>query len=576
MNTETNETKKKLKFSMFTRILAIAIPPLAVMAITALALASYYIGDTIIADKHETLATAAAAIKSTYDYAYDGDFSIGDNDELYKGTTDISLNYDIVDELYEETGVVTTLFYDDVRMITSLRDENGNRMINTKADETIYNKVINGGVYSGEADINGTSYYVYYEPLTNPDGTIIGMVFAGTDSSGTIKTIAPRTIKISIFLCIIFVVCIVFVPISARSIAKTLKNMKSVINTMATGDLTVEVPARTLKRTDEIGEIARATEVMRDGYCKLVTQIKDTVDTLRTASAEVDEMSNQASRTVEDVSHAVEEIAIGASSQADETQTAAEHIDNIGRLIEEIVSDVNMLTFNAKNMGDAEKNAMNILSELDVTTVKTNDAVEKIAAQTVATNTSAMEIGQAVELITAIAEQTNLLSLNASIEAARAGEAGRGFAVVASEIQQLAEQSNQSAVKIQNIINELTEQSDKTVDIMKDVKKAVSEQESKLNDTKNIFGKVRDGVNNSMSGIDGISNKSHELDDKRGAIVEIVQDLSAVSEENAAGTQETMASSEELSSMMNELAASANSLNDMAIKLEDVIKIFKV
>ena len=163
-------------------------------------------------------------------------------------------------------------------------------------------------------------------------------------------------------------------------------------------------------------------------------------------------------------------------------------------------------------MGNAENNAQNIMGDLDETTAKTSKAVELIATQTEATNVSAKEIGQAVEIITNIASQTNLLSLNASIEAARAGEAGRGFAVVASEIQKLAEQSNQSAVKIQHIIDGLTVESNKTVKIMEEVKNAVSDQENKIHETKSIFGTVREGVAKSMDQINGISDESNALD----------------------------------------------------------------
>ena len=203
-------------------------------------------------------------------------------------------------------------------------------------------------------------------------------------------------------------------------------------------------------------------------------------------------------------------------------------------------------------------------------------AVELIATQTEATNVSAKEIGQAVEIITNIASQTNLLSLNASIEAARAGEAGRGFAVVASEIQKLAEQSNQSAVKIQHIIDGLTVESNKTVKIMEEVKNAVSDQENKIHETKSIFGTVRDGVAKSMDQINGISDESNALDVSKNKIVEVIESLSAVSEENAAATEETMASIEELTSMMLELASSANKLNELADNLENSVSVFKV
>ena len=216
------------------------------------------------------------------------------------------------------------------------------------------------------------------------------------------------------------------------------------------------------------------------------------------------------------------------------------------------------------------------MEELSLTTEKTSVAVDEIYKQTEVTNASAKEISKAVELITEIASQTNLLSLNASIEAARAGEAGRGFAVVASEIQKLADQSNQSAVKIQKIIEELSLQSNKTVKFMKEVRTAVTNQENKLGETKEIFNEVRVGVQSSLVEIESISGKSTDLSQRKERMLDIIEGLSAISEENAAGTEETMASTEELTSMMIELASSANKLNEMANTLEEDIKRFKI
>ena len=570
------DNKEKKGLPLVAKILFVSLIPMIVLFAVAVIISVKTLDKSIMEECYKNLKTAAQAVKSSYNYAFEGEFTLASNGDLMKGNTNVSANFDIVDSIFEETDINTTIFYRNIRKVTSLKDENGERIIGTEADPAIYEKVYtNGDVYKGTEVITDKDYYVYYEPLKLTSGDTVGMVFAGRDATTVKSDIRTKTIRMISILIVIFAAAAILIPIAALSISRAIKRITDGISTLSGGDLTVVVNEKALNRSDEIGKIARSTENLITTYKNLIGDVAETVAVVKTSADSVSEMSTQSSRTVEDVSHAVEEIAVGASSQADETQAAAENVDNIGRLIQGIVDDVKTLSDNANIMGKAETDAMLILNELDETAAKTNNAVERIAEQTAKTNESAMEIRQAVELITSIASQTNLLSLNASIEAARAGEAGRGFAVVASEIQQLAEQSNSSAVKISEIIGELTIQSEKTLDIMKDVKSAVAEQEVKLGDTKNIFAKVKNGVDSSMESIDTINARTDELDEMRGKIVEIIQDLSAVSEENAAATQETTASTEELASMMNELASSANELNSYAVKLENAVSIFK-
>lgn len=112
-------------------------------------------------------------------------------------------------------------------------------------------------------------------------------------------------------------------------------------------------------------------------------------------------------------------------------------------------------------MRESSEEAAATLKELDNINQQAIASIDVIYEQTNITNISALKIKEATTLISSIAEETNLLSLNASIEAARAGEAGRGFAVVASQIQKLADQSNESANQIDQIIHALIEDSEK-------------------------------------------------------------------------------------------------------------------
>ena len=570
------EKDENLKFPFMIKILIITVVPMILFFVLSLVLTRFYIKDTIEQDREVTLKTAVSAVKSSYDYAYEGDYTIDMMNQFKKGDTNLSNNQQILDQLKAETGVVSAICFRSTRKITSILDDEGVRIVGTSDDDAIYEYVQTGKPYYAVVVIEGITYDGYYEALTNSDGSCVGMVFAGLDRTSTDAQIAKKTGTSALIFSVIFIVGLVLVPIISLSISTSLKRINNIIRVLSTGDLTVEFNGRDLVRTDEVGSIARSTETLRDSFKEVLGDIENTVVTVKEAAESVDMMSSQSSRTVEEVGHAVEEIAMGATTQASDTQTASEHVDKMGTLIQNIVKEVDLLTTSSNKMGKAEKKAQAIMEELALTTEKTSVAVDEIYKQTEVTNASAKEISKAVELITEIASQTNLLSLNASIEAARAGEAGRGFAVVASEIQKLADQSNQSAVKIQKIIEELSIQSNKTVKFMKEVRTAVTNQENKLSETREIFNEVRDGVQSSLVEIESISGKSGDLTQRKEHMLDIIEVLSAISEENAASTEETMASTEELTSMMIELASSANKLNEMANTLEGDIKKFKI
>ncbi len=273
---------------------------------------------------------------------------------------------------------------------------------------------------------------------------------------------------------------------------------------------------------------------------------------------------------------AVNEIAQGATSQAQETQTATEQIIVMGSMIEETGVEVEELRENARKMRSASEQAMEILDALGEVNQQTKDAIAVIAKQTDVTNESAMKIKMAVDIITDIAEETNLLSLNASIEAARAGEQGRGFAVVAGQIQRLAEQSNESAQQITGIIELLIQETQRSVQTMADVKAVIEKQDENVNLTERAFGDVKEGIAQSIEGIRVIARRTEELDQARVKVVDVVQNLTAIAEENAASTEETSASATEMSAIMENIDNNAKSLNEVADQLHVTISKFKI
>ena len=329
-----------------------------------------------------------------------------------------------------------------------------------------------------------------------------------------------------------------------------------------------------LKQKDETGIMGHAVNTLRLELIDIAKQIKGKSQELYESSEALSTGTSETVTAVEQVENAITEIAKGATSQAQETQSASENVVLMGNMIEEANTEVENLRTNARAMRDAGNSAVTILEELGQINQQTKAAMEVIYKQTNVTNESAQKIKEATEIITDIAEETNLLSLNASIEAARAGEQGRGFAVVAAQIQKLAEQSNESARQIEAIINTLIEESEKSVDTMKNVKEVIDKQDVNVTNTQDAFNKVKDGIDRSVEGIREIAKRTAGLDEARIKVVDIVQNLTAIAEENAASTEETSASAEEVNAVISNIAANANNLHEIAVSLEDCVKMF--
>lgn len=380
-----------------------------------------------------------------------------------------------------------------------------------------------------------------------------------------VKCIVGGILALVIWGTIIFVFAVLIV--------KPIKKTTAMVAKLAELDFTDKDGVQEVlnRRKDETGIMGRAIGVLRDELTGALKEISNQSLQLHDASGTMNNSAKETAQAVDQVELAISEIAQGATAQAQETQSATENVIIMGSMIEETNAEVESLRDNARTMRSAGEKAMSILAELNKINQKTREAIEEIYEQTNTTNVSALKIKEATDMITDIAEETNLLSLNASIEAARAGEQGRGFAVVASQIQKLSEQSNESARQIAEIINLLITDSERTVETMEDVKMVISKQNEYVKNTESAFKEVKAGIDKSIESVHMISGKTRELNESRIKVVDIVQDLTAIAEENAASTQETSASAAEVGAIMGNISENANHLNQIADELNSNI-----
>lgn len=564
--------------SFLTELLLICIVPMAILAVVLNVTAGVSMRKGLQREATNSLKALALAVKVSYTNLNDGVFSLNENGDFVKGEYNISEHIKDIDDFSEGIDMDVTIFYGDIRKATTILDASGKRIIGTKASAEVVDKVLKKGedFSSYHTKINNKNYYAYYLPLENPDGSIVGMVFAGQPSEEVDSYIARSTLNVTLLAIVNAMVIAVVVVFIALKILKTITIMEKKVHQLSEGDLTGEIDSSILMRKDEFGLIAKALQKLQKELRGIAGSIQDSAGRVLKSGDELEDAASQSRYTADDVSTAVGDISKGALSQAEDIETATAHVNQMGEMIQAIVSNVESLNEISKSMQKTGEISAKTMDELSKYNDKTVEAVHKVSDNVKTTDDSVNEIAAAAELITSIASQTNMLSLNASIEAARAGEAGRGFAVVASEISKLSDESNESARKISDIIQELSRDSKNSLLLMEEVKKTLKEQEIKLSATKEEFEKVIEDIHVSRENTNTIYSQTQECDSARQNVVGIIENLSSISEENAAATQETTASMEELNSTINMVADSASSLKNMAVSLEEQTKFFKL
>lgn len=357
------------------------------------------------------------------------------------------------------------------------------------------------------------------------------------------------------------------------SVQKSIRKFKGTLEQISNGEIMVKAQTNNKNEFDTFGH---SLNKMTDQLAGVISDVITCGTELNDTGAELEQMSQNCERISEQLDVSISGIAQGATTQAEDVENSTSEIAHLGELMDSMDADIADLDTTSINMKKASDDVENILTELSTSNEHMTDSIHKIADQITKTNDSVKEIEEAVSLISSIADQTNLLSLNASIEAARAGEAGRGFAVVASEIQQLADQSNNSANTIFQVISNLINDFKDTLAVMDEVEKATAAQNEKLMQTQVQFEIVNAGIAQSRDKTAVIKRAIGECNDVRNAVSQIMMNLSAISEENAASTTETASAMQNLNNTISVLLKESQKLLSLSVQLEEDIRFFQL
>jgi methyl-accepting chemotaxis protein len=483
------------------------------------------------------------------------------------------VSYEFIDSLQKDE-IELTFFEGDTRFITSIKDKSGNRVEGTKASEEVWNIVKTGKDYQSDGiDISGAKYYVYYTPVCTDDGKVIGMAFAGEKEAivnDAKNNLMISFVKIALVLTVVYLIILIWL---ARIIRKPIAKTAADIENIANGNISNEISGSS--QIAETDKLITASRILKEKLNDIVSGVNEHVLNLQQDTASLKERADFCNDGTKQISQAMEELSVTAVTLAENVQDVNAKSLEMGNAITDIDGDVQVLSDNSNHMDKANEDAAKSIETVLDSSNRSSAIVEKITNQIEETNQAISSINEAVDLIMDITGQTSLLSLNASIEAARAGQAGRGFAVVADEIKKLSEQSAQGADTIKQVADNIFEKSNESVALVNEVRELIGKEQEDISVTKESFEILSKTINDNLVAVSRISEKTKQLDTIKQAIIGNINDLSAISEENAASNQEVSANITNIAESIDEMNAATGHVNNISEELAQLMEYFK-
>ncbi|RHO78632.1 methyl-accepting chemotaxis protein [Clostridium sp. AF43-10] len=564
----------KLQYKM----LILAIIPVLVMGIVAILISNTVVKNKLLDDAKQKLKATSNAVLAAYDQNA-GDYFVNATGDVWKGAYNVSLSTPFIDDIAAKTGIEVTFFYNDTRLVTSLKDADGKRILGSKAGDFLVENVLQDGneVFTNRVLVDGTFYFGYYVPVhQNNSDEIIGMVFAGMPVKEIYASLNLITMIFTVAILVILVIAVIGCLLVSRGIAKSIRNSMDVVKQISEGNLNVEIEQSMLDRKDEAGALSCNTQTLIDNLSAMIGKISNNTMTLNASSEEMNAAAGQAGNAVGNINDDLHNMLTGAVEQTGNAQNIKNSIHNMNIHLEKTLGEVDHLSDETKAMLDARNDVDKSLNQLDASNQDVMTEVENIQKQTQQNNESVEKIIAAVSYISDIADQTNLLSLNASIEAARAGETGKGFAVVAEEIGKLANQSNEASTEISELVNLLSYNSSQTMDIMDSVQDAMNDQTKKLVETANIFKQLQEHVSHVADGVDVIRDATVQLGKETDEIGKDIKNLSDIAQRNEDTVKGTISFSDEVLGTVNSVTEMSTEVSSSANDMAGVVSHFRM
>ena len=426
-------------------------------------------------------------------------------------------------------------------------------------------------LYTERAQKDAETFQKYITELAEYNAKTADKINTENDEDFT----KAKTIFLGILLTALTIM-LAFSRLIIKAITVPLGKIVAHLTYFADKDFSNDVSQEFLVRKDEFGKIAFASNKVTESMRMLIRQMEESAEQLSAASEELTASAQQSAQVTTQVATAISEVAAGSGKQLSAIDDTSAVVEQMSAGIQQVAANTNNVAGTsdktavaAQEGNQAIETAVKQMNTIEQTVSKSAMVVEKLGERS-------KEIGQIVDTISGIAGQTNLLALNAAIEAARAGEQGKGFAVVAEEVRKLAEQSQEAAKQIADLIGGIQAETETAVSAMQDGTKEVRKGSEVVNTAGKDFAAIATLVKEVSKEVQDISAAIQQMASGSQQIVDSVKSIDNISKNTAEHAQTVSAAAEEQSASMEQIAASSQSLAKMAETLQSAISHFKI
>ncbi|GGG18411.1 methyl-accepting chemotaxis protein TlpC [Lysinibacillus alkalisoli] len=559
--------RKKVNLVLFSCILLLAV---------ILSGINFYMTERdLLKSANEKLLSDVQMSLYALDALHPGEWQIKEN-TLHKGNENMADNFTIPNEIGELTnGNAMSIFQNDTRISTNIK-ENGEYMLGTKVSDEVVKVVLQDKQqFLGTAEVLGKKHQAAYDPIFDKNGDVIGIWAVAVPTAPYTAIATDAAIKTMIYSLIITIFIIILISFfMQRQLITPIHILRD--NARALSQLQLQTKLLHAKGNDEIAELATAFQEMRDKLIATVSNVADNAKEIANASQLLATSSSQTNEVASQIATTMNDMASGITTQAEQVEQVVTMMNNTKEQVntnliqaQDCLTVAEHSTITAREGEQAINEAIQHLGNVTDTVSYATDSIQKLGMRS-------EEIGGIITVITEIAEQTNLLALNAAIEAARAGEHGQGFSIVASEVRNLAEQSQQAAQQITDLINDIQAETSVTVRTMESNLAAVKEQVIIINKGGEALKIIVNQAQDTEDGVHHMREGFQTVNVTATDVQQATQEIAAIIELSAASAEEIAAASEEQYATVADISNNAQQLAEIATTLKQEVNKFKL